>query len=116
MTYFRITIVIFVLMSSLFAEHMFSKIQNPCDDPIISKVRKNGMVPMSLKERIYFIRVKRACLNAGGSEEVFAQIELKEYNRDFGKAREMSSWTSTFSYSVIVALFYYFVLGHMADV
>jgi len=108
-------IIMLLMFNSLFGIQILPKIEDPCSDPIIAVAKEKGLKGMNMVETIRYVRVEKACKNLGGHDETFYLIESKEYQRDYEQSRYMVSWTSTFSYCVGVAIFYYFVLGSLAD-
>jgi len=108
-------LVLTLVSNLLFGIQLFPKMKDPCSDPIIATAKEKGIKGLSMIETVRYLRVEKACKNLGGHDETFYLIESKEYQRDYEQSRYMVSWTSTFSYCVGVAIFYYFVLGSLAD-
>jgi len=61
-----------------------------------------------LKDIFKYRKLVKECEKYGG-EKVIQQIELRDFERDFRKSKNMASWTSTYSVCVFITMTYYFI-------
>ncbi|MBI90078.1 MAG: hypothetical protein CMG60_08330 [Candidatus Marinimicrobia bacterium] len=97
----------FMFSSLLFAK-VGEKDMDPCSDPLIRLAQKKGVKAVPLKDILKFKKLMKECEENGGKEKI-KQLHLRDWNRDYKKARRMAGWTSTHAMCVFVSFGYYFI-------
>ena len=105
MRQFTSTVLFFVF---LFGQESMADRPNPCEDPLLNLAEKKGIKAIPIKDIPRFRKLMKACENDGG-EKVIEKIVYKDWQRDYKKAKNMASFTPTFSALVFLVMVYYFI-------
>ena len=99
---------IILLFVFLFGQESMVDRPNPCEDPLLNLAEKKGIKAIPIKDIPRFRKLMKACENDGG-EKVIEKIVYKDWQRDYKKAKNMASFTPTFSALVFLVMVYYFI-------
>ena len=99
---------IILLFVFLFGQESMADRTNPCEDPLLNLAEKKGIKAIPIKDIPRFRKLMKACENDGG-EKVIEKIVYKDWQRDYKKAKNMASFTPTFSALVFLVMVYYFI-------
>ena len=105
MKQFISTILLFVF---LFGQGSMADMPNPCEDPLLNLAEKKGIKAIPIKDIPRFRKLMKACEHDGG-KKVIEKIVYKDWQRDYRKAKNMASFTPTFSTLVFLVMVYYFI-------
>ena len=92
----------------LFSQERVLPDENPCDHPLLSLARENGVRAVPLKEYFKYRQIVKAC-NEQGGQLFIEQIAQRDLIRDYYRSKVMASWTSTHAICVFSVIFYYFL-------
>jgi hypothetical protein len=81
---------------------------NPCENPLLNLAEKKGIKAIPIKDIPRFRKLMKACEDKGGYK-VIEKIVYKDWQRDYKKAKNMASFTPTFSALVFLVMVYYFI-------
>ena len=99
---------IIFLFVFLFGQESMADRPNPCEDPLLNLAEKKGIKAIPIKDIPRFRKLMKACENDGG-EMFIEKIVYKDWQRDYKKAKNMASFTPTFSALVFLVMVYYFI-------
>ena len=99
---------IILLFVFLFGQESMADRPNPCEDPLLNLAEKKGIKAIPIKDIPRFRKLMKACENDGG-EKFIEKIVYKDWQRDYKKAKNMASFTPTFSALVFLVMVYYFI-------
>ena len=105
MRQFTSTVLFFVF---LFGQGSMADRPNPCEDPLLNLAEKKGIKAIPIKDIPRFRKLMKACEHDGG-KKVIEKIVYKDWQRDYKKAKNMASFTPTFSALVFLVMVYYFI-------
>jgi hypothetical protein len=105
MRQFTSTVLLFVF---LFGQESMADSPSPCEDPLLNLAEKKGIKAIPIKDIPRFRKLMKACEHDGG-KKVIEKIVYKDWQRDYKKAKNMASFTPTFSALVFLVMVYYFI-------
>ena len=99
---------IILLFVFLFGQESMADSPSPCEDPLLNLAEKKGIKAIPIKDIPRFRKLMKACEHDGG-KKVIEKIVYKDWQRDYKKAKNMASFTPTFSALVFLVMVYYFI-------
>jgi hypothetical protein len=105
MRQFTSTVLFFVF---LFGQESMADRPNPCEDPLLNLAQHKGIKAIPIKDIPRFRKLMKACEDEGGHKFI-EKIVYQDWQRDYKKAKNMASFTPTFSVIVFLVMIYYFI-------